>query len=311
MENPASSATLFNHRFAEILRPVFPRRTFRSFEQMQGGYTNINLLLRFEEGEAPVVMRIYGSGASACKRELDLLIALGQHLPVPEIIYADEKGGDAIGPYALYPYIEGITFQELKSRGSREDMSQAAFAMGEALARVRTVPVPSFLASSSPCGSVDEFLNSPVLARRIGAREIDRLQSFLVGPLPQIGCLSDDNALVHGDFNNRNTILQQQGDRWQVASILDWELAFSGSPLWDVARFICYERKARPCREPHFSDGYRSAGGRLPENWDRFASVINAVSAAHSLSRPDLSERFIPDLCELLGQIIEGGDPTG
>src|ERR1700733_13994695 len=100
-------------------------------------------------------------------------------------------------------------------------MAQAAFAMGAALAGVGTVPVPSFLSSSSPCGSVDEFLNSPVLARRIGARELDRLQSFLVGWVPQIGCLHEDNRLVHGDFNNRNTLLRQQGDRWQVASILD------------------------------------------------------------------------------------------
>jgi aminoglycoside phosphotransferase (APT) family kinase protein len=306
MNNPASSATLCSHRLAEILRPVFPRRTFKSYQQLHGGYTNTNLLLRFEQDEAPVVMRIYGGGASAWQRELNLLIVLGQHLQVPEIIHADEKGDYAIGPYALYPYIEGITFQELKSRGNREDMAQAAFAVGEVLACVRTVAVPPFLSSSSPYGAVDEFLNSPILVRRVGARGIDRLQSFLVGWLPQIGYLHDDNRLVHGDFNNRNTLLHQQGDRWRVASILDWELAFCGSPLWDVARFICYERKARPCREPHFSDGYRSAGGRLPENWDSFASVINAVSAAYSLSRPDLSERFIPDLCQVIAQEIDG-----
>lgn len=275
---------------------------------MQDGHSNISLRLRFEETDPSIVMRIYSGGAPACRRDLNLLMALGQQLQVPEIIYADEKGDEDIGPYALYPYVEGITFQELKSCGSSEDMAHAAFAMGETLARVRTVPVPAYL-SSSTRGAVDDFLGSPVLASRVGTREMDRLQSFLAGWLPQIGCLNNEKKLVHGDFNNRNTILRQQADRWRVASILDWELAFSGSPLWDVARFVCYERKSRPCREPYFSDGYRSAGGELPDNWDRFSPVMNVISAAHSLSQPGLSERFIHDLCELIAQTIDGRHP--
>jgi aminoglycoside phosphotransferase (APT) family kinase protein len=304
----AITASLSRYRLAEILEPALSKRALKSFEQLQGGCSNINLLLRFDQVEPPVVMRIYVRDPSACQQEVSILASAARHLPVPEIIYADEKGEEDIGPYALYPYIEGMTFQELKFIGNREDMAQAAFAVGETLARLEAVPVPASL-FSSPYAATDAFLNSPVLARRLGARDMERLGNFISGWLPEIGRLNEKNALVHGDFNNRNTLLRRQGDRWRVTGILDWELAFSGSPLWDVARFVCYERKVRPCREPYFSDGFRNGGGKLPGDWNEFSRVVNAVTAAQSLGRLDLSEHFVPDLCRLLATILDRRDP--
>jgi hypothetical protein len=93
-----------------------------------------------------------------------------------------------------------------------------------------------------------------------------------------------------------------------VTGILDWEHAFSGSPLWDAARFICFERRARPCREPHFSRGFCESGGSLPKDWSLFYRAINAVTATESLSRPDLPERFVPDLSELIVATLDGRD---
>jgi len=52
---------------------------------------------------------------------------------------------------------------------------------------------------------------------------------------PQIRELYQDKVLVHGDFSNRNIIVKREGHGWVVTGFLDWESAFSGSPLWDVA----------------------------------------------------------------------------
>jgi aminoglycoside phosphotransferase (APT) family kinase protein len=120
--------------------------------------------------------------------------------------------------------------------------------------------------------------------------------------------LYQDGALVHGDFNNRNTIVKREGNRWVVTGILDWEGAFSGSPLWDAARFICFERRARPIREPHFSRGFCENGGSLPKDWSAFSRALNAFTATESLSRPDLPKRFVPDLRELIGAALDDKD---
>ena len=111
---------------------------------------------------------------------------------------------------------------------------------------------------------------------------------------------------MHGDFNNRNTIVKQDRGRWIVTSILDWERAFAGSPLWDAARFICYERPDRPCREPYFSNGYREGGGTLPEDWSELERVLNVVSAARSLGREDVPARFVAELRDLVVGIVDG-----
>jgi aminoglycoside phosphotransferase (APT) family kinase protein len=67
-------------------------------------------------------------------------------------------------------------------------------------------------------------------------------------------------CLVHNDFGNRNILVRQENGKWGVAAILDWEFAFSGSPLLDVGHFLRYERRGAPLREPHFSQGFVEHG---------------------------------------------------
>ena len=302
-------ASLSTQRISDILNTALPKSALTSVEELQGGCRNVNLLLRFDGTQVPLVMRIYVRDPAMCQKEVCILTSAAHHLPVPEIIYVGENGEEGIGPFVLYPYIEGLTFQELKSAGNLEDMAKAAFAVGQSLARLQAVSPPPPLASS-PYASAEQSLSSRVLIQRIGERERDRLQDFISGWLSQVTDLYEDNVLVHGDFNNRNTIIGRQGDQWLVMGILDWELAFPGSPLWDAARFICYERKARPYREPHFLNGFREEGGELPENWADFSRVVNAISIAQSLSDSDVPARFIPELRDLLSGLIEGRDPA-
>lgn len=65
---------------------------------------------------------------------------------------------------------------------------------------------------------------------------------------------------------------------WAVAAILDWELAFSGSPLLDVGHFLRYELDATPLREPHFSRAFTH--DELPSDVEaELFALINATFA--------------------------------
>ncbi len=291
---------------AQILERALPKHVLKSFELLTGGAGNLSYLLHFSGTQDPLVLRIYTRDPSVCQKEVDILRSASGQLPVPELIYADPKGEDDVGPYVLYRYAEGITFQELKSRGDLQDMADAAYAIGAALARLQTVSLSEPVSARQEI--TDECLNSPILEQRLGGFDRDRLGIFFSNWLPRIRNLYQQTALVHGDFNNRNTIVNRKGSGWVVTGILDWEYAFIGSPLWDASRFICFERQARPCREPHFSRGFRESGGSLPKDWSEFSRALNALSAAESLSRPDLRAQYIPELHDLIVATLDGRD---
>jgi aminoglycoside phosphotransferase (APT) family kinase protein len=301
------AASISAQRIAQILERALPDSSLKSFELLPGA-GNLNYLLRFYGTEPPVVLRIYTRNPSVCQKEAYLLRSASRQLPVPELIYANPKGDGDVGPHVLYRYAEGMTFQELKSRGDLLDIAEPAYAIGAALARLQTV---SLALSAGPASSPEitgECLHSPVLEQRLGGIERDRLRNFVSGWLPEIRHLYQEKALVHGDFSNRNTIVKREGRGWVVTGILDWEHAFSGSPLWDAARFICFERWSRPCREPHFSRGFCENGGSLPKDWRGFSRALNAFTVTESLSRPDLREDFIHELRDLIAATLDGRD---
>jgi aminoglycoside phosphotransferase (APT) family kinase protein len=95
-----------------------------------------------------------------------------------------------------------------------------------------------------------------------------------------------------------------------VAAILDWEFAVSSSPLADLGSFLRYERAARPLAEPHFSEGYQRAGGRLPHGWRRLARLADLVALGESLTHDHLPDPVATELVELLRATIEDRDPA-
>lgn len=299
-------------QMVQILAAALPKHNLRSFEPLTGGMRNLNYLVHVDGTEDRLVLRIYTRDPSACQKEIDVHSLVSERIPVPEIVYADPSGEGDIGPYMIKRYVEGVTFQELKSQQNLQDVAEAAYAIGATLARLQTFTFspprsPPFSEGPTPISEViASCLNSPVLIQRLGLGETDRLRALITGWLPEISSLYQQQSLVHGDFGARNTLLKRSGGHWVVSAVLDWELAFFGSPLWDVARFICFERRARPLREPHFSTGFSENGGVLPENWLEFSRVINAVSSAESLSRPDLPGIFVPELKDLITATLDG-----
>ena len=118
------AAAISARQIARILEHALPGRVLKSFELLKDSASNLSYLLRLEGGGAPLVLRIYTRDASACQREVQVLRCVSKWLPVPELIYANPDGEGDIGPHVLYRYIEGTTFQEVKSRGDHQTMAR-------------------------------------------------------------------------------------------------------------------------------------------------------------------------------------------
>lgn len=178
-----------------------------------------------------------------------------------------------------------------------------------------TVPVPevlyAYVEGHNPIPRIlDTFLASPNLNKRASTELIERLHDFAWSWAPRLPQLDNDCSLVHSDFGNRNILVHEQDGEWSVAAVIDWEFAFSGSPLLDVGHFLRYERNSQPLREPHFSRAFVEHGGRLPDDWRHIARAIDLTGLVECLTHDQLPADVEAELLDLVHAALEGRDPS-
>jgi len=296
-----------------MVQAAFPRVQVSDVESLHGGLRNTNLKLRIESLAGPIVLRVYRHDPMLCQKELDLLRMVARAVPVPEVIHAEPRGIEELPPFALMRFLEGIPFRELKRSGDAAAIAQAAFSAGETLAAIGRfkfdkagwiAPGPS-VTWALPDGFVDSCLESPNLQRRMTAE----LRKRTRGLTSAISSLPEEMRLVHCDFSRRNVLVRPGDARWRVAAVLDWEFAVSGSRLADIANFLRYDLQSRPVAEPHFSAGYASAGGDLPDEWRYLTKLVDLVALCEMLTRDELPDGVATELVELVRATVEHRDP--
>jgi aminoglycoside phosphotransferase (APT) family kinase protein len=134
---------------------------------------------------------------------------------------------------------------------------------------------------------------------------LDCIHALVWSWAQQLADPDEETCLVHGDFGKRNLLVRSIGGRWVVMAVLDWEFAISGSPLTYLGHFLRYERASRPLSEPHFSDGYLHAGGRLPQNWRRLSRLVELSALCESLTHDQLSGTVVAELVALVRATVE------
>jgi aminoglycoside phosphotransferase (APT) family kinase protein len=305
---------------------VFPRRRAAGHEVLAGGLINTNLKIDFAGDVKPVVLRIYRDGRSACEKEVEIYNLIHREIPVAEIIHAEPDGVDGSPSFAVLEYVEGLTFQQLKRTDNLGAVAQAAASAGETLARIGRFQFPApgdlvadgelavgkkFVDGPDPIPRLlDRFLSAPTFQQRASSDLIERLHEFVWSSAALLPDLETERSLVHNDFGNRNILVHEQNGKWEVAAVLDWELAISGSPLLDVAHFLRYEPPDRPLREPHFSRAFVEHGGRLPENWQLVVKLIDLTGLVECLTHDDLPADVQKELFELIAATLNPGTPA-
>ena len=111
---------------------------------------------------------------------------------------------------------------------------------------------------------------------------------------------------MHGDFNPQNLLVAQDeaSGRWRLATVLDWEFAFSGTPAFDLGNLI------RPPLGRHdgfvtaVAAGYRESGEHLPDDWQRIARLIDLTAWAEMIARPEVDAVVIKDSQAIFRQTV-------
>jgi aminoglycoside phosphotransferase (APT) family kinase protein len=117
-------------------------------------------------------------------------------------------------------------------------------------------------------------------AEQDGLREL----AALAGPLAARA--APGTRLVHADYNPKNLVAVGQDGRWSVTAVLDWEFAFSGSPLTDIGNMLRPRPGIPPGYAAGFMAGYRESGGELPAGWREISEALDLYALADFLTRP-------------------------
>lgn len=306
-----------------FLKPIFPRRRVEHVVPLSGGLINTNLKITFSSGEPPVVLRFYRRDPTVCLHDVAILQLVRQTVPVQKVWHAEPNGIDGSGPFSILEFVDGLTFQELKRTNNLEGIYQASASAGETLAEIGRykfeqpgrlmVTADNKLAVGAPYidGAnpvpriLDTFLENRDLQLRVGASLVQRLHDFVWTWAPLLPDVTTDSFLVHSDFGNRNIVVNEINGKWTVAAVLDWEFAFSGSPLIDVGHFLRYENAAAPLREPYFSRAFVENGGTLPSNWREISRVIDLTALVELLTHAYLPDDVAEEILGLIHATLD------
>jgi aminoglycoside phosphotransferase (APT) family kinase protein len=307
----------------EIVGNAFPGCKIITLEPLAGGFRNANFKVRLDPAPGLMVLRVFEHDPSICAKELDLLKLVNNSVPTPKIIHARPDGLPGILPFMFMEYVEGISLRELKRNADPTAIAQAARSAGETLAAVSLITFPDsgwlgpgpavtapLLEGADPGPRfIDLCLASANARSRLERDLIDQIHTLVWSYAPQFAELDQARHLVHGDFGNRNLLVQCVEGKWRVAAVLDWEFAISGSPLTDIGHFMRYERTCFPRIEPSFSQGYLDAGGTLLLGWRRLARVVDLIALCESLTHDGLAPDVVAEIVELVRATVQDRDP--
>jgi aminoglycoside phosphotransferase (APT) family kinase protein len=124
------------------------------------------------------------------------------------------------------------------------------------------------------------------LSGGLSPAEQDGLRALAARAGPAAARADGCRQLVHSDYNPKNLLAVHRGGQWSITAVLDWEFAYSGSPLADIGNML-RPRPGVPAEfAAGFSTGYREAGGELPDGWREISEALDLYALADFLTRP-------------------------
>lgn len=304
-----------------LIQPAFPGRRVRLHEIMTGGLANTLYKVQLHNVTQPLVVRLYTRDPLACRKEIELYQRVHERVPLPELFYADLDATLHEIAYTITAYIAAPTLREVLKGGDRADQASAMYAAGATLAAIGsyTFDRPGFFGpglkivqpldwgADALAWYIDHCLDNGGAAV-LGPELAAQMRRFVQNYAPLLDALPTVNALVHADYNEPNILVQQHGDRWEVAAVLDWEFACSGPPLYDIGNMLRNENRWGPEFARNFVQGFAENGGTLPTNWRAIARLLDLISLGDFLTRATPGDAMARDICTLIAQTIDRVD---
>lgn len=293
-----------------MVRLAYPDKKLISHESIAGGCANLNFKLQLEKEKHPLILRVYLRDKDAAYREQKLATLLKETVPVPLTHYVGELEGYH---FAITEFMPRLSLRDLLLGDAPHDLSALMNEVGTILSKITAYEFSKagFLNKDLEvveCESSDVIkfaqgcLNDKTVLSALDPSVIAEIKKAIEQHASSVST-SDEKHLVHGDFDPANILVDKINGSWVVTGILDWEFAFSGSYLWDVANMFRYAHKMPPEFQNSFIDALQKNGIKLPSHWRRTAHLLNLSSLLDLLKRSD--PQFHPNRCADIRELID------
>ena len=237
--------------------------------------------------------------SSRCEEFHVLQQAHAHGIPVPRPLHFSETRLDR--PFLIMERVFGETYPKrlLHDDKYAPTREQWAGELGEILARIHRIPVNGSLAFLRQKPSITDQIECNEEIWRKADLNDSPVMEFAFRWLKKKAPSNHPVCLVHADFRMGNIMFDENG----VKSILDWELAKTGDPMYDIAvlcmkswRFgVPQNRVGGFGKEEAFFHAYKKAGGFPVDReriryWEVLANVfwatVTRAQAAFFLKSP-------------------------
>jgi Ser/Thr protein kinase RdoA (MazF antagonist) len=133
-----------------------------------------------------------------------------------------------------------------------------------------------------PTERLATFVADRIETAELSGADKERLIGLAKGYEPLLATVAGARQLVHADFNPKNILVRESS----VAAVLDWEFAFSSTPLFDVGNMLRFAERYPPAYLDGFHTGFVAGGGVLPADWERISAGLDLFALADFLTRP-------------------------
>ncbi len=306
---------------AALLAPALPHARVVAATHLSGGLSNTNLRVTLDRPPHHVLLRLAQHAAPAAAREAALPALLRPRgVPIPRVLYATPETSLTGGPAIVCEWIDADRLDLLSAAPDGVPALHAiAAAVGTALAAVHAIHLPclGFLGDGLDVAHAID-LDAPALLAFLDERLLHGEGLHRLGPelaaatlawarrhAARLGDWPSAPCLAHGDCNPSNILLRRHGQGWVVAALLDWEFALSGLPALDFATLLRPGIADRPGFADGLAQGYRDAGGSLPDDWKAVARIADLFAWGDMLSRPGRDPAVTRDATRVIRRLLE------
>ncbi len=303
----------------DMLTPAYPGKRVVAAELLTGGFANTNFKVTLSNTDAPVVVRVYVRDPSAAYREASILELVKERVPVPEVLYVSPMAREP-HTYIILRWVDGVPLDQLIAEGASSDARRAVRATGGVLAKLQAfrfprsgffgrtldirIPFPS--EARVVVGVLEQCLFRDCGEERLGVALTQRLWRFVTAHEESLDVVEHHAMLVHGDFSGPNVMVRTTSSPPDVAALMDWEYAHSGTPLVDVDSMLRRPgHEAVPWFEEELIRGYRQEGGILPENWRQVSRIVDLVKLCAFVRSPNAGEVAVASVRALIESALE------
>jgi aminoglycoside phosphotransferase (APT) family kinase protein len=208
------------------------------------------MLLTTRHPTLELVIKLAGPAASiSCHFEetamLHRMVAARTTIVMPEVLAADSSYRTWPWRYLIRMSVSGEEWADVSPNLSAEELASAHAQIGDAVAQLHGIEFPTFGEISSE-GQVREgkpYLQA--LRNRVeGSINNQRLRELFLSIVENNASLFVDvgeATLCHEDIHRHNLLLRQDRAGWRLATILDFDKAWSGCPESDLARLELWD----------------------------------------------------------------------